>query len=47
MPFGATLFATPFMYDASLGQRIAGITCGILLIVLSLRRGTIRERYAG
>lgn len=47
IPLGAALFATPFVYAADVVQTIAGILCGILLIILSFRRGIIRERYAG
>jgi len=47
IPLGAALLVTPFIYGASLGQTIAGIICGMFLIMLSLRRGTIRACYAG
>jgi nucleoside-diphosphate-sugar epimerase len=46
IPLGAALLVTPFVYDASLPQTLAGILCGLLLVALSLRRGTIRETYA-
>jgi len=45
IPLGAALLVTPFVYDADVGQAIAGIACGLALIALSLRRGAIRERY--
>ncbi|HUQ38150.1 MAG TPA: NAD-dependent epimerase/dehydratase family protein [Aestuariivirga sp.] len=46
IPLGAALLITPFVYDANASQIIASLACGMALIGLSLRRGTIRERYA-
>jgi nucleoside-diphosphate-sugar epimerase len=47
IPLGAALLITPFIYNADAVQTIAGMACGVALIGLSLRRGPIRERYAG
>jgi len=47
VPLGAALLVTPFIFDADSGQTIAGIACGLAMIALSLRRGSIRQRYAG
>ena len=47
IPLGAALLITPFVYDADAVQIIASLACGVALIGLSLRRGAIRERYAG
>ena len=47
VPLGAVLLATPFLFSATLAQTISSVLCGILTILLSLRRGAIRGRYAG
>jgi hypothetical protein len=47
IPLGAALLFTPFIFDAAAAQIIASLACGAALIGLSLRRGPIRERYAG
>jgi nucleoside-diphosphate-sugar epimerase len=47
IPLGAALLITPFVFDADAAQIIASFACGVALIGLSLRRGAIRERYAG
>ncbi|WP_207796586.1 NAD-dependent epimerase/dehydratase family protein [Sphingomonas oleivorans] len=47
IPLGAALLVTPFVYEASGAAIAASIACGIGLIALSLRRGTITQRYAG
>ena len=47
IPLGAALLITPFVYNADAVQIIASMACGVALIGLSLRRGAIRERYAG
>ena len=47
IPLGAALLITPFIYNADAVQTIVGMACGVALIGLSLRRGAIRERYAG
>lgn len=43
--FGLALLATPFLYEAELAATINSIGCGLALMVLSLGRGTIRQRY--
>ena len=45
IPLGAVLFATPFIYGAGTAATVSSIACGTALIVLSIRRGPIRERY--
>jgi hypothetical protein len=45
IPLGLALFATPFIYGASMAATIASVACGAALIALSIRRGPIRERY--
>ena len=45
MLLGAALFATPFIYGASMTATIASVACGAALVALSIRRGPIRERY--
>ena len=45
MPLGAALMATPFMFDANLMTTIVSLVLGAALVVLSIRRGPIRERY--
>jgi hypothetical protein len=42
---GAALFATPFIYGASMMATVASLVCGGALVALSIRRGPIRERY--
>ena len=45
MLLGGALLITPFIYESSLAGTLASIAVGIALIVLSVRRGQIRERY--
>jgi len=42
---GAALFATPFIYGASMVATLASLVCGATLVALSIRWGPIRERY--
>ena len=42
---GAVLMAAPFMFDASTVATVVSIVLGAALVVLSIRRGPIRERY--
>jgi nucleoside-diphosphate-sugar epimerase len=42
---GLTLLATPFLFGAGSAATIGSMVCGVALIVLSLKRGPIRERY--
>jgi hypothetical protein len=44
---GAGLLLTPFIYETQVLQITASIFAGLALIALSLRRGTVKERYAG
>lgn len=45
IPLGAALLVTPFLYGASGTATIASLLCGLGLILLSLRRGRIGQRY--
>jgi hypothetical protein len=42
---GAALSAAPFMMATDLATSVFSVALGIALVVLSIRRGTIRERY--
>jgi hypothetical protein len=43
--FGAALLVVPFVYGATGAVMISEVVCGLLLIVLSVRRGPVRNRY--
>ena len=43
--FGVALLATPFVFEAGTAATINSLACGIALIVLSRRRGAIRQSY--
>jgi hypothetical protein len=45
VPLGVALLVTPFVLQANAGGTAASILCGIGLILLSLRRGPIGQRY--
>lgn len=45
IPLGAALLVTPFYYEVDTTATVASAVCGIALIVLSLRRGPIAQRY--
>ena len=45
VPLGAGLMAAPFILGASMGTTVVSIVLGVALVVLSIRRGPIRERY--
>ena len=45
VPLGAGLMAAPFILGASMGTTVVSIVLGVALVVLSIRRGAIRERY--
>jgi nucleoside-diphosphate-sugar epimerase len=45
MLFGLALLVTPFSFGAGTAATINSIACGIALILLSRRRGVIRQRY--
>jgi nucleoside-diphosphate-sugar epimerase/uncharacterized membrane protein len=42
---GAALLVTPFVFDAEHAQMLASVFVGVALILLSLPRGAVRERY--
>jgi hypothetical protein len=42
---GAALIATPFIWEASTLTLVVSVALGLALIVLSIRRGPVRERY--
>jgi hypothetical protein len=43
--FGLALLVTPFLYGAGPAAAVNSIVCGLALVALSVRRGTIRQRY--
>lgn len=43
--FGAALWVTPFAFDAAWPATLSSLACGLALVLLSLRRGPIRNRY--
>jgi hypothetical protein len=45
IPLGAALLVTPHVYEASMAQVLVSTACGLALIVLSLRRGPVLQRY--
>ena len=45
IPLGLALGVTSLAYASGTAQLVAGIMCGLGLILLSLRRGNIRARY--
>ena len=45
IPLGAVLMAAPFMFGASTVASVVSMVLGAALVVLSIRRGPIRERY--
>ena len=45
IPLGAALLATPFVFGAGAAATGASLVCGIGLVLLSLRRGPIVQRY--
>ena len=45
IPLGVALIVAPFVFGASTGTSIVSMVLGAALIVLSIRRGCIRERY--
>ncbi len=45
IPLGAALLITPFVFQASLFAVVSSIVCGILLIALSIRKGTVTNQY--
>lgn len=47
MGFGTALFVIPFVLQPNAVQMTASIVCGLAPIGLSVRRGPVKERYAG
>ena len=45
IPLGLALFVTPFLYGGGGLQIVSSVVCGALLILLSLPRGKIYNRY--
>ena len=45
IPLGAALMAAPFMFGADMATTVVSTVLGAALVVLSVRRGPIRERY--
>jgi nucleoside-diphosphate-sugar epimerase len=45
IPLGLTLLVMPFWHDAPLASILNSIACGLALVLLSLRRGAITQRY--
>jgi nucleoside-diphosphate-sugar epimerase len=45
VPFGLALLVTPFACEAGIAATINSIACGVALILLSRRRGPIRQQY--
>ena len=45
VPLGAALMTVPFMFGASMVTTVVSMVMGAGLVVLSMRRGPIRERY--
>jgi nucleoside-diphosphate-sugar epimerase/uncharacterized membrane protein len=43
--FGIALLIVPFVYGASMPVMVSELMCGVLLILLSLRRGAVRGQY--
>ena len=49
IPFGAWLIAAPWLLDGIVSPLAVwnSVICGVLLIVLAIPRGKIKESYAG
>ncbi len=45
MLFGAALLVTPFVFESGTAATVNSLVCGVALIVLSRRRGEIRQQY--
>lgn len=45
MPLGAALLMMPLLLDTTLASAISSVACGLTLILLSIRKGTIRGNY--
>lgn len=47
VPLGLAAVVMPFWHEASVASMVNGIACGAALLLLSLPRGAIRNRYGG
>jgi nucleoside-diphosphate-sugar epimerase len=45
LPLGAGLMVTPFMFDGDTAAMLVSLVAGAALMALSIRRGSIQERY--
>ena len=45
LPLGAGLMVTPFMFDGDTAAMLVSLVAGAPLMALSIRRGSIQERY--
>ncbi len=45
--FGTGLLVTPFVFEAGTAATVNSLVCGLALILLSRRRGAIRQQYGG
>jgi hypothetical protein len=45
LPLGASLMATPFMFPGDTVALLVSLVAGAALMALSIRRGSIHERY--
>jgi nucleoside-diphosphate-sugar epimerase len=45
VPLGAGLIASPFMFSGSTAALVCSVLAGLALMVLSIRRGPVREHY--
>src|SRR5690606_4537227 len=46
LPLALALLVMPFIHDATTASTLNSIACGVVLVLLSLRRGPITGRYA-
>jgi hypothetical protein len=47
VPLGVTVAASPFVFPSSLAGTAVSLLAGLALMVLSIRRGPVLQRYAG
>ncbi len=45
LPLGASLLATPFVFEATTVSTVSSIICGLLVMGLSVRRGSVASQY--
>jgi hypothetical protein len=46
LPLGIALVFSPILFDAPQAAAASSVACGLLIILLSVRRGPIHQRYA-